>query len=109
MRSATASARADLPLAVGPAISTASRLTDAKPLNDTKEIARFEARAEEACSAMYDVRDPNVKDCYEDASYNLARAIDIARMRGLAGEVERLTARRDHIAAVYNSRLRRRS
>jgi hypothetical protein len=78
-------------------------------LNDTKEIARFEALAEEAYSAMYDVRDPNVKDCYDDASYNLARAIDIARMRGLAGEVERLTARNDHITAVYNNQFRRRS
>jgi hypothetical protein len=78
------------------------------PLNDTKEIARFEALAEEAYSAMYDVRDTSTKDCYDDARYNLGRAIDIAQMCGLAIEVERLTARRDHIKAVYNSQFRRR-
>lgn len=78
-------------------------------MNDTKEIARFEALAEEAYGAMYDVRDTSVKDCFDDAHYNLGRAIDIARMRGLVGDVERLSRRRDHIEAVYNSQFRRRS
>ena len=78
-------------------------------MNDIKEIARFEALAEEAYGAMYDLRDVSVKDCHDDARYNLERAIDIARMRGLAGEVERLSRRRDHIEAVYNSQFRRRS
>jgi hypothetical protein len=79
------------------------------PMSDTKEIARFEALAEEAYSTMYDTRDHNVKDCFDDAHYNLGRAIDIARMRGLAGEVARLTRRRDHIQAVYNSQFRKRT
>jgi hypothetical protein len=75
-------------------------------MSDAKEIARFEALAEEAYSAMYDVRDFGVKDLYEDALYNLARAIDIARMRGLNDTVERLSKRRDHIDTVYNRQFR---
>jgi len=73
---------------------------------DSKEIAQFEALAEAAYSAMYDARPHNAKDCFEDASYNFQRAIDIARMRGLADAVERLTRRRDHVAAVFNSQFR---
>jgi hypothetical protein len=76
-------------------------------MSDSKEIARFEALAEEAYTRMYDVRDHNVKECIEDALYNLGRALDIAEMRGLTPEVERITKRRDHIMAVYNSQLRR--
>ncbi len=78
-------------------------------MSDTKEIARFEALAEEAYTRMYDTRDHNVKDCFEDALYNLGRAIDIAQMRGLAAEIARLTKRRDHIQAVYNSQFRKKS
>jgi hypothetical protein len=78
-------------------------------MSDTKEIARFEALAEQAYSTMYDTRDHNVKDCFDDALYNLGRAVDIARMRGLDVDVARLTKRRDHIQAVYNSQFRRRS
>lgn len=78
-------------------------------MSDTKEIARFEALAEEAYTRMYDTRDHNVKDCFEDALYNLGRALDIAEMRGLTTDVTRLTKRRDHIQAVYNSQFRKRS
>ena len=77
-------------------------------MSDSKEIARFEALAEEAYTRLYDVRDHNMKECIEDALYNLGRALDIAEMRGLALEVERLTKRRDHIMAVYDSQFRRR-
>lgn len=81
-----------------------------KLLSDArKEIAQFEALAEAAYGAMYDAKDHNVKDCYEDASYNLSRAVDVARAHGLAEEVERLSKRIDHIAAVYNSQFRRRT
>jgi hypothetical protein len=78
-------------------------------MSDTKEIARFEALAEQAYSTMYDTRDHNVKGCFDDALYNLSRALDIATMRGLDDDVARLTKRRDHIQAVYNSQFRRRS
>ncbi len=78
-------------------------------MSDTKEIARFEALAEEAYTRMYDTRDHYVKDCFEDALYNLGRAIDIAEMRGMKSELARLVKRRDHIQAVYNSQFRKRS
>jgi hypothetical protein len=50
-----------------------------------------------------------VKDCIEDALYNLARAIDIAQMRGLTGEVERLKKRIAHIQGVYDSRFKKKT
>jgi hypothetical protein len=78
-------------------------------MSDTKEIARFEALAEQAYSTMYDTRDHNVKDCFDDALYNLGRALDIAQILGLADEAKRLTKRRDHIRAVYNSQFRKRT
>ena len=62
-------------------------------MSDTKEMARFEALAEEAYTRMYDERDHNVKDCIDDALYNLARALDIAKMRGLTADVARLEKR----------------
>lgn len=77
-------------------------------MSDTKEIARFEALAEEAYSTMYDTRDRNVKDCFDDALYNLGRALDIAQMRGLRDEVSRLTKRIEHVRAVYAGQLRKR-
>ena len=75
-------------------------------MSDAQEIARFEALAEEAYSAIYDVRASGVKDLYEDALYNLGRAIDIARMRGLQETIERLNKRREHIDSVYNRQFR---
>ena len=77
-------------------------------MSDTREIARFEALAEEAYSTMYDTRDHNVKDCFDDALYNLGRALDIAQMRGLKDDVDRLRKRIEHIRAVYNSQFRKR-
>jgi len=77
-------------------------------MSDTKEIARFEALAEEAYTRIYDTRVHEAKECIEDALYNLGRAIDIAEMRGIKHDVERLKKRREHIVAVYDSRFRRR-
>jgi hypothetical protein len=78
-------------------------------MSDSKEMARFEALAEEAYTRLYDVRDRNVKECVEDALYNLQRALDIAQMRGLALDAARLAKRRDHISAVYASQFRQRT
>jgi len=78
-------------------------------MSDTKEMARFEALAEEAYTRIYDERGHNVKDCIEDALYNLARAVDIAQMRGLTGEVERLKKRIAHIQGVYDSRFKKKT
>ena len=77
-------------------------------VSDTAEIARFEALAEEALSAIYDARDANVRAALEDARYNIERALDIARMRGLTAVIERLTKRRDRIQAMYDTRFKKR-
>jgi hypothetical protein len=77
-------------------------------MSDTKEIARFEALAEQAYTTMYDTRDHSVKDCIDDALYNLGRARDIAQMRGLKDDIVRLTRRMAHIQAVYESQFRKR-
>jgi hypothetical protein len=77
-------------------------------MSDTKEIARFEALAEEAYSTMYDTREHNAKDCFDDALYNLGRALDIAQMRGLKDDADRLNKRIEHIRAVYNNQVRKR-
>jgi hypothetical protein len=76
-------------------------------MTDTQEIARFEALAEEAISAIYDMRGVNVKDCFDDALYNLGRAIDIAKMRGLTEEIVRLEGRRSHIRAMFQVKFRK--
>ena len=78
-------------------------------MTDTKEMARFEALAEEAISSVYDARDSNAKDCFDDALYNLGRAIDIAQMRGLTGEAERLKKRRVHVEEMYRSKFRKKT
>ncbi len=73
-------------------------------MSGNREIARLEALAEEAYTAMYDARRP--KDYVDDALLHLQRAIDIAADGGEQDEVERLTKRKDHIWAVYNSQFR---
>jgi len=78
-------------------------------VSGTAEIARFEALAEEALSAIYDARGADVRAALEDARYNIERAVDIARMRGLTGEIARLTKRRDRIQAAYDTRFKKRS
>ena len=77
-------------------------------MSDTAEIARFEALAEEAMSAIYDARGVDVRAALEDARYNIERAIDIARMRGLTAEIARLGKRRDRIQATYDARFKKR-
>jgi hypothetical protein len=70
-------------------------------------MARFEALAEEAMSALYDTRGADVRSCLEDALYNIARAADIARIRGWTSDVERLSRRRDRIQASFDARFRK--
>jgi hypothetical protein len=76
-------------------------------LSDTAEMARFEALAEEAMSAVYDMRNVDVRSCLEDALYNIGRAADIARIRGWTGEAERLSKRRDRIQATFDARFKK--
>jgi hypothetical protein len=70
-------------------------------------MARFEALAEEAMSAIYDTRRADVRSCLEDALYNIARALDIARIRGWTADVERLSKHRDRIQAGFDARFRK--
>jgi hypothetical protein len=71
---------------------------------DARELARLETLAEQFYTAMYDARRP--KDDYDDACLNFHLAIEEARRLGLAEEIERLSRRRDHVRAVYNSQFR---
>jgi hypothetical protein len=79
----------------------------AQPKGDTGELARLELLAEQAYAAMYDVPPlHSVKDDYDNARRYFQQAIDEAGRLGLSGEVARLTQRRDHICAVYDSQFR---
>jgi hypothetical protein len=75
-------------------------------MSDTAEIARFVALAEEAMSAIYDARGVDVRAALEDARYNIDRAIDIARMRGL--DIARLAKQRERIQKAYELRFKKR-
>jgi len=75
-------------------------------MSDTKEMARFEALAEEAWTQIYDSRHRNARECFEDARYNLERALAIAEMRGLKGDALRLGARLEHMTKTYATKLK---
>ena len=75
--------------------------------SDSSEMARFEALAEEAMSAVYDIRNADVRAALEDALYNVGRALDIARMRGWTRDIERLEKRRGRIQASFDARFRK--
>jgi len=75
-------------------------------MNDKAQIADYVDRAEAAYTAMYEAAPRNVKDYYEDASFYLARAIEVATALGLAEEIERLRKRSEEIEAVYNHQFR---
>jgi hypothetical protein len=68
------------------------------------EVAKHVALAEEAYDRMYDARHP--KDDHDDAQLHFGRAIEAAQRLGLDDQVQRLTARREHVASVYNSQFR---
>jgi hypothetical protein len=74
------------------------------PAVDRRELDRLIGLAEAAYDRMYDARHP--KDDYDDARRDFDAAIDEARRLGLDAEVARLTQRRDHVEAVYNSQFR---
>ena len=83
------------------------RSNGAEAKGDTAELARLELLAEQAYAAMYDVPPlRSVKDDYDNARRYFQGAIDEARRLGLPNEVARLTQRRDHVCAVYDSQFR---
>jgi hypothetical protein len=71
------------------------------------KMARYQQQAETAYAAMYDVRPPAGKDCYEDARLYITRAIEMAERANLAADVARLRSRRNQITEVYNRQFRR--
>ena len=76
-------------------------------MSDTSEIARFEALAEEAMSAIYDARGADVRAALEDARYNFERALDIARMRARAADVARIEKRLARLKLAWDARYKK--
>jgi hypothetical protein len=70
------------------------------------DLAKYEAAAEAHYAAIYDTPRHGVKDHYEDALTNLARAIEVAERLGRAEDVARLKIRHEHIRKVYDSQFR---
>ena len=70
-------------------------------------MARFEALAEEAMSAIYDARGIDPRAAHEDALYNIAQALSIARIRGWDDDAERLARRQVRIQASFDARFRK--
>ena len=71
------------------------------------ELAEWERLAEKSYADMYDVPPfGSTKDCYDDACFQFARAIEVAQRLGLSDEAARLTKRVDNIRGVYNSQFR---
>jgi 7,8-dihydro-6-hydroxymethylpterin-pyrophosphokinase len=74
---------------------------------DRSELARHEALAEAAYSAMYETPPlGRVKDSFEDACMHFQCAIEEAQRLGLAEDAARLSKRLAHVRAVYNSQFR---
>jgi hypothetical protein len=72
------------------------------------DVQRYEELAEAAYDAMYRAVPPySAKMHYEEAGANFSKAIAAARKAGAQDEAARLTARLEHIRAVYNSQFRR--
>ena len=72
-----------------------------------REIVEWERLAEQSYSAMYDAPPLScTKDAYDNACFQLARAIEAEQKHGLEAEAARLIRRRDHIMAVYDSQFR---
>ena len=73
-------------------------------MSDRIDIAKLEALAEAAYERMYDAARP--KDAFEDACDYYNDAIELAGSVGLEDEAARLSARKAHVTAVYNSQFR---
>jgi hypothetical protein len=67
--------------------------------DELRQMAEFEARAEQAYDEMYETRFP--AGLYSDLKDFFALAIGAARRAGRPDEVARLTRRLDHCREVY--------
>jgi len=65
-----------------------------------------EELGEAAYEAMYDALPHQVKDLYDDACAHFRKAIAQARDAANPADAARLTARLEHIAAVFNGQFR---
>ncbi len=74
--------------------------------DDAAAMTKFERLAEAAYDAMYDARPRAAKEFYDEARTCFVQAVDAAKRAGLAGEAARLTARMEHVIAVYNHQFR---
>ena len=79
---------------------------DESPAPSAEKMAEYERKAEAAYSAMYEAESWNQKDLKDDASFYLARAVEIADQLGLTEDAERLRARSENIRGVWNSQYR---
>lgn len=80
-------------------------MTDPPP--PTRELMlEYEQKAETAYAAMYEAESWNQKDLKDDASFYLARALEVAQALGLAKDADRLRARGENILGVWNSQFR---
>ncbi len=79
----------------------------AEELLPTRDLMlEYEQRAETAYSAMYEAESWNQKDLKDDASFYLARALEVAEQLGLEEDADRLRARGENIVGVWNSQFR---
>jgi diadenosine tetraphosphate (Ap4A) HIT family hydrolase len=69
-------------------------------------VKTAEELGEAAYEAMCDAHPRQAKDFYEAARAHFAKAIADADAAGRGNEIDRLTARLDHIARVYNHQFR---
>ena len=77
------------------------------PAPPTRELMlEYEQKAETAYRAMYEAESWNQKDLKDDASFYLARALEVAQALGLAKDADRLRARGENILGVWNSQFR---
>jgi hypothetical protein len=67
--------------------------------NILKQIAKYEALAEQAYEEMYDSRYP--VGCYANLKDYFSTAISAANQAGLTDQAERLEKRLDHCKEVY--------
>ena len=78
---------------------------EAAPLS-REAMLEYEEKAETAYAAMYEAESWNQKDLKDDASFYLARALEIAEQLGLTDDAERLRKRGENIRGVWNSQFR---
>jgi len=81
-------------------------MTDKDTTDAAAKMREYERLAEAAYDAMYEASAYSAKDHFDDARGYFFKAIEAAKQAAREADVARLTARRDHIVAVYNRQFR---